>query len=334
MKTKIKVMIFVLIAIPAGILELNLALRLLSISDDLAVFGGYAILVLLGAAVVAAAIKYCRVSTIGLMLLLCGCYKIIPPGEVGIKVQQTGSDRGVSNTPLETGRVFYNPFNENVLEYPTNMQRAIWTRSESEGKKNNEELAFQSSDSLHFTCDVAVAYQLVRENVPRFYVQFRNDDLDSFTHGFFRDAVRKAIGIAATHYTQEEINGGKQAQFEKEAQDALVASMEPYGVHIAQLAFTSPPRPPDVVSSAIHAKIAAIQRAEQIENEKRQAIAEGQKTIALADAQAQANAHINASITPQLVQWESLRVMREKWDGRMPMVQGSSQGLMLSLPVK
>lgn len=340
---KLKVIATFLLGVPLFVLMINLGLHLLSVSDDLAVLAGYGIFVLIGFTIVRAALRLypialklvAKITSVVLCLVMCGCYAIIPPGEVGIKVQQTGTDRGVSNTPLETGRVFYNPFNENVLEYPTNMQRAIWTRSSTEGKNStNEELSFQSSDSLHFTCDVAVAYQLIRENVPKFYVQFRNDDLNSFTHGFFRDAVRKAIGIAATHYTQEEINGGKQADFEKEAQEALTVAMEPYGVHIAQLAFTSPPRPPDSVRDAISSKIAAIQRAEQIENEKRQATAEGQKTVALAQAQATANAAINASITPQLVQWQSLQVMKDKWDGRMPMVQGQGQGLILNLPVK
>jgi regulator of protease activity HflC (stomatin/prohibitin superfamily) len=272
------------------------------------------------------------------VLTTTGCYKIIPPGHAGIVVQQTGSARGVNQIPVETGRVFYNPFNEDVLDYPTYVQRAIWTASTSEGKKDekgersNEEIAFQSSDSLHFTGDVAVAYQLQSEKVPHFYVQFRSDDLENFTHGFFRDAVRKSIGIAAQQFTQEEINGGKQADLEHQAEDILRKSMEPFGVNIVQLAFTSPPRPPDQVKQAIQGKVAAIQKAEQIENEKRQSVAEGAKNIALAQAQAQANALITSSITPTLLQWEQLKVMQNKWDGHMPMVNGGSSPLMLQLP--
>jgi regulator of protease activity HflC (stomatin/prohibitin superfamily) len=257
---------------------------------------------------------------------LTGCYAVIPPGHAGIVVQQTGTDRGVQQIPVETGRVFYNPINEDVLDYPTFVQRAIWTASA------NEEIAFQSSDSLHFTGDVAVAYQLMKEKVPAFYVQFRSDDLATFTHGFFRDAVRKSIGLAAQNYTQEQINGGKQADLEAEAQKTLTASMAPYGVQIVQLAFTSPPRPPDAVKLAIQGKVAAIQRAEQIENEKRQAVAEGAKNVAYAEAQAKANSLITSSITPQLIQWEEIKVMQSKWDGKMPMVQGSAGGLMLNLP--
>lgn len=183
-------------------------------------------------------------------------------------------------------------------------------------------------------CYKTIAYQLIHEKIPAFYVQFRNDDIEAFTHGFFRDAVRKSIGAAAQKYTQEEVNGGRQADLERDAQATLAAFMEAYGVRIVQLAFTSPPRAPDAVRTAIEQKIAATQRAEQIENEKRQATAEGAKTVALAEAQAKANGLITASINPTLIQWEQMKVLREKWDGHMPMVSGGSgAGLMLNVPV-
>lgn len=335
----------------ALLLGFSASLHLANINSDLAVAG--AILLFATTALTAFLwVKYAFPGAYGkvikavdkaffaamLCVFLSGCYRTIEPGHAGIKVEQTGGNKGVSQIPIETGRVFYNPVNEYVLDYPTNVQRAIWTESQSEGKKNeggglpNEEIAFQSSDQLHFTGDVAVAYQLVHEHVPAFYVQFRSDDIDTFTHGFFRDAVRKSIGLAAQHYTQEEINGGKQADLEAEAQASLTKAMESYGVRIIQLAFTSPPRPPATVKTAIEGKIAATQRAEQIENEKRQAVAEGQKTIALADAQAQANARINASITPQLIQWQQTKILGDKWDGHFSMVQGGQNPLMLALP--
>src|ERR1700733_3401909 len=258
---------------------------LMNLPNDLAVWGGVgllAIVLTLGWIILrwraARACEWVRTKVdallftvlIAIVVTSTGCYKVIEPGHAGIKVEQTGGNRGGSQIPIETGRVFYNPFNEYVLDYPTNVQRAIWTASPNEGQRtaadktsDNEEISFQSSDQLHFTCDVAVAYQLTHEKVPAFYVQFRSDDILNFTHGFFRDAVRKAIGLAAQHYTQEEINGGRQADLESEAQASLTKAMEPYGVHIIQLAFTSPPRPPATVKTAIEGKIAATQRAEQ-----------------------------------------------------------------------
>ncbi len=252
--------------------------------------------------------------------MLAGCYTTVEPGRVGIKVKQTGGDRGVQDIPAESGRVFYNPLNEYVLEYPTSVQRAIWTINPGEGKGANEEIAFQSSDSLHFTADVAVAYHLPLNTVPHFYVQFRNDDLAAFTHGFFRDATRSAIGDAAHNLTAEEINGGKQADLASNAQKHLAEKMLKYGVVIDQLVFTSPPRPPAQVKTAIEAKIAATQSAERVENQLREAAAEAKKTIVTAQAEAEANRLRQTALTPAIL--EQMRLA--KWNGVLPQVVGTA----------
>lgn len=260
-------------------------------------------------------------AVLTMTFMLAGCYTTVEPGRVGIKVKQTGGDRGVQDIPAESGRVFYNPVNEYVLEYPTSVQRAIWTSNATEGAKGeNEEIAFQSSDSLHFTADVAVGYHLPANTVPHFYVQFRNDDLAAFTHGFFRDATRSAIGDAAHNLTAEEINGSKQAALAKAAEAALTAKMLKYGVAIDQLVFTSPPRPPAQVKTAIEAKIAATQSAERVENQLREAAAEAKKTIVTAQAEAEANRLRQTALTPAIL--EQMRL--EKWNGVLPQVVGTA----------
>jgi regulator of protease activity HflC (stomatin/prohibitin superfamily) len=315
----------------------NMALLWLNEPSDLKVWAGYLTIV----TIVAGAVKGVRMwirhnggmfGVVFILAMTTGCmYKTVPPGHVGIRVEMTGSDRGVQQIPLQTGRIWYNPINETVLDYPTFVQRAIWTRSSVEGSPNNDEISFQSKDALHFAADVAVSYQLLRDKVPHFYVQFRNDNISSFTHGFLRDAVRNAIGKIANEYTAEEINGIKQSEITEKALAAVSKKLEVIGVDIVQMGFTSPPRPPEEVARAIKNKIAAIQRAEQAENERREAIAEGEKTVALAQATARANEVIQRSVTPQLIQWRQLDILNAKWDGKFPQVQGATGNPMLML---
>jgi len=99
-------------------------------------------------------------------VLLTGCYKVVAPGSVGIVVKQSGTDRGVQDFPIQSGRVWYNPLNETVLTYPTYVQRAVWTSSAQEGRSMNDEISFQSAEGLRFTSDVNVSYELTREQVP------------------------------------------------------------------------------------------------------------------------------------------------------------------------
>jgi hypothetical protein len=335
---KVSHVIAAIVGIPAALLLFNLGTHLLSIPNDMAVYAGY--LVFLFLAIVFAGLAILGWKKIGKWMLglalvvgigsLTGCYVTVPPGHVGILVQQTGSQRGVQDFPAKTGRVFYNPINEDVLTYPTSIQRVVWSASEKEGHPINEEIAFQSKEGLHFTADINCSYEMVAANVPAFYVRFRKDDISDFTHGFLRDTVRNAFNIS-TEYSAEDINGGKQAELVSRVEELAKKTLAPMGVNIVQLGFIAPPRPPDVVKVAYENKIAATQKAEQVENELRAATAEGQKIKALAAATASANSEINASLTPQLVQWRQLDVMQSKWNGQLPQVVGAGGVPLLQL---
>ena len=273
------------------------------------------------------------VTIAGAALCCTGCYKVVTPGHVGIVVKQSGSDRGVQDFPIQSGRVWYNPINEVVLTYPTFVQRAIWTSSTQEGRPLNDEISFQSAEGLRFTADVNVSYELVREQVPRFYVKFRNDDLDNFTHGFFRDAVRNAFKVS-TQYRAEDVNGVRQFELIDKVLDQVKGTMAPFGVNVIQLGFAAPPRPPETVKEAIESKIAATQHAERAENEKREAIAEAAKAVEIARGQAQANDLLTKSLTPTLVQWKQLEILEQKWNGQFPQVVGNGAVPLLPMQTK
>jgi regulator of protease activity HflC (stomatin/prohibitin superfamily) len=274
-----------------------------------------------------------RFAMVCAALSLTGCYRVVAPGHVGIVVKQAGSDRGVQDFPIQSGRVWYNPVNEVVLTYPTFVQRAIWTSSSLEGRAMNDELSFQSAEGMHFDADVNVSYQLNRDQVPHFYVKFRNDDLTGFTHGFFRDAVRNAFKVS-TQYRAEDINGVKQSELIDKVLEQVRETMRPFGVEVIQLGFAAPPRPPDTVKQAIEAKIAATQHAERAENEKREAIAEAAKSVEIARGQALANDLLTKSLTPTLVQWKQLEILQQKWNGQFPQVVGSNAIPLLSMAAK
>lgn len=347
MKTGLKVTA-VLATVFVAMLIMNQALRLLNERSDMAVLAGFGIiLVCVVAAVTAGAWARKRIlasiqkqldahkgeapRAIALAFLVLamvsttGCYKLITPGHVGVVVHQTGSDRGVQDFPLQVGRVWYNPVTETVFEYPTNVQRVIWTKSAQEGKAENEEINYNSKDELVFHGDFAVSYELLREHVPAFYVKFRNDDIEAFTHGFFRDEVRNALNDIAAQYTADELYGEKKSEFLDKAKERIIDRVKAFGVNVVALGYASSPRPPEQVANAINNKIAAIQLATQKENELRQSEADAKKVIAAARGTAEANAEITKSINPQLIQWRQLDVQQQaiyKWNGQLPAYTG------------
>jgi regulator of protease activity HflC (stomatin/prohibitin superfamily) len=252
--------------------------------------------------------------------VMTGCYTTVGPGHVGIKVEQTGHQRGVQDFPVKTGRVWYNPINEDVLEFNTSVQSYTWTQNPGEGRPQNEEMCFKSSDFLIFCADVNAAFKIVEEKAPQFYVNFRDADTDKFIHGFFRNVLRDSFTKYAAQYSSDDINGGKQDELLVKVTTASKAELLTYGVELLKLGFAHPPRPPPEIQRAITAKLEAVQRAIQAENELRSAEAEAKKKIAEAEGKAKANQAEMSSLTPQLLQMRAL----EKWDGHLPQVNGST----------
>jgi len=274
----------------------------------------------------------------------CG-YKRVPPGYVGIKVDLYGKDKGVEGYPLVTGAFWYNPLTTNILEYPTFVQTAIWTRSIQEGSPTNEEISYNSSEGLIFTADISLSYSLIPEKVPAFYVKFRSDDLTHFTHGILHNIARDAFNAYSPNYTAEELYGKKKEELLMQVRKTLNEAVQPYGVVVDQFGYVGAPRPPDQIVAAINSKITATQNALRVENEVRQAEAEAKKNVAMADGeakvkialaegQAQANKALTASLSEPLIRWRELDITEKavaKWNGARPMVEGKESGLLLSI---
>lgn len=298
-----------------------------------------------------------------------GC-TMVEPGSVGIVVNKMGSDRGVENIPQETGLVWYNPISQTVFEYPVFVQTVVWTKSPTEGSPLNEEVSFNTKDGMVMTGDVSLSYSIKPDYVPKFYVKFRSDNLSTFTHGFLRNQARDKFSEVASIYSVEEVYGAKKETFLKEVKHRLNSELSGVGVVIEQFGFIGAPRPPENVVAAINMKIAATQKAMQIENELRQsqaealkviakaegeakarlataqgeamsavALAEGEATatMARAEATAKSNELISRSISDKALEWKRLALQEQaisRWNGARPQIEGAgSNGIMFQLPV-
>ena len=280
-------------------------------------------------------------------IFAAGCATRIGPGNVGIKVDLAGSQRGVEDLPIRTGWVFYNPAGSKVVEYPTFVQTAKWTHDLNEGRPINEELSFNTLQGLTVYGDISLSYHLDPAKVPAFYVKFRSDDIDQFTHGFLRNVARDSMNRVAANYTVEEIMGEKKPEMEQRSREELQSEVKDIGVVIEQFGFIGSPRPPESVVAAINAAQQAKYIAQQKQNEllqsqadaaKQVAAAEGQakSQIAIAQGEAESNRLRAASISPQIIEWQKLAVTDrwiERWNGSMPQVEAGGQipGMLLNV---
>lgn len=300
------------------------------------------------------------------MLSMIGCDRI-GVGHVGLVVDLAGSQRGVQDFTLRTGWVFYNRFATQVVEYPTFVQTAIWTKDPHEGDNpaydgsdGNEEITFTTRDSMVVKADFNVSYLLDAPKVPAFYVKFRSDDLKTFTHGYFKNAARNCINEVAGGYQVEQIMGDN-GPFIKAAEKCLQADVLTIGVLVQQFGITGAPRPPEQVTQNINMKVQASQIALQKDNEVAQSKAEALKKVAeaegdansvrarakgdadavvmKAEAQKKSNELINASLTPMVLERTRLDMQWHQIDAwaaggaRVPeTVLSNGQGMIYQLP--
>lgn len=338
---------------------LQVAFNFINAADDVQLYTGVAFLIVLLGIALFTLIKAGKmiykplakfIATLVLLFAVVGsttgCYDVVAPGHVGIKVNRYGQGRGVADYPIRTGMVWYNPFSTSVIEYPVFMQTASWTSNPHEGNAQNEEISFNSKEGLSISADVSLSYQLNADKASHFYVKFRADNIDNFTHGFLRNVARDAFTEEAAHYTAEELYGLKKEEFLTHVRARVNSQVDSLGITVEQLGFIGLMRLPPNVVDALNAKVKAIQDASTAENQLRTAQAnaairvagadgEAKARVAAAQGDAQANRLLQASLTPQLIEWRRLNLQEQainKWDGTLPTYNGGGAVPFVNIP--
>lgn len=255
---------------------------------------------------------------------------VIPPGYVGIKVNQSGGNRGVDQYPVLTGRQFYNPVNERIYEYPVFLQTVVWTKDVTEGSATDQSITFNSMEGAVVNVDVSLSYAFMTEKVPSIFVEFRRTP-EEITNTYMRTQVRDAFSRVASTMPIVDIFGAKKQELLARVKEDLRLALEPKGFRVDSISMVGNPRLDPNVATSINNVIQAAQRAQeaqnkvaQVEAEARQKVAEAEgeakKITTLAEAQAAANERLTKSLTPELVQYEAL----QKWNGQLPQTTGGA----------
>jgi len=228
----------------------------------------------------------------------------IDAGHEGILVKLYGSDKGVQDVSLVTGRVWYNPFTEEVFEFPTFVQTIDYSP-----------FTVNARDGSVFTVDPTISFRVLPGESPRIFSKYRKK-IDQITETTLYNYTRDAFRIQFNLYTTDSIISNRQS-FEDKVQQALGNALRKEGFDLEQM--TSGLQYPDEIVKAVNLKNRAVQQALQVENELKVAEAQARKKIVEAEAEAKANELRQRTLTPLLIQQQFI----EKWDGQTPLY-GSS----------
>ena len=273
-----------------------------------------------------------NIRTIALMCVALGglaACSYVPAGNVGIKVNLLGGEKGVESEVLGVGR-YWIGWNEDLYIFPTFMQNYVWTAGVDEGSPNDESISFQTADGMTANADIGISYSIDPEKVSIIFQTYRRG-VEEITDTFLRNMVRDALVKQSSNKPIEYVYGAGKSELLASVQKDVADQVAPLGINIGKIYWIGEIRLPPTVIDSINAKNAATQMAQQRQNEVAQAKAEADKKIEdargeaesilrVAEAQAKANKLLAESLTTEFVQYQAIT----KWDGQLPKMTGSS----------
>ena len=261
-------------------------------------------------------------------VLLASCSKV-PAGNVGVKFQMYGDDKGALKE-LPPGR-YWVGWGYEMYTFPTFTQTYTFTRSVTEGRAADESISFQTAQGLTVNADVGITYHIDPSKVTLIFQKYRKG-IDEITDVYLRNMIRDALVKEASGLDIESVYGRGKANLIDAVQKDVSDEVSGVGIEVEKIYWIGELRLPENVVQSINAKIQATQMAEQRQNEVAQARAEAEKVEAEAQGRAQAQITIAEAdakaielkgqalrSNPNIIQMSAI----EKWDGRLPTYAGS-----------
>lgn len=230
---------------------------------------------------------------------LTSCSERIDAGCEGILVNLYGSEKGVDDVSLCTGRVWYNPFTQDVYEYPTYVQTVDYPP-----------FTINAKDGSEFRIDPTISLKIADDKSPFVFRKYRKE-LGDVISGTLYNYVRDAFRIQLNKYTTDQIVSNRDL-VEKAIESYLSRALAKENFHLEQL--TSGLQYPKTIVESVNAKNRAVQEAMRVQNEVKVVQAEAQKKIVAAEAEYRANELRTKALTPAVLE----QMWIEKWDGRLP----------------
>lgn len=244
-------------------------------------------------------------------------------GNVGLKVDQTGTERGVNPTKYVTGWVFYNPIGSDVVEFPTYMQHVEY-----------EEFKINAYGGSQFSIKPYINYVVDASKADSIYMAFKTTDLDAISISYIRNAVYQAFTDITGKYMPDDLLKNRE-KYEKAVFSSLSKAMQNKGFILQQV--TSNLTPPQTLVEAIDAKNKADQDAQKIQLQVAMIEAQARKDVAQAkgdsasrvikaQGEAEAIKKLQMQITPEYIEY----IKWNSWDGKLP-VYGVAPNLFKSI---
>lgn len=263
------------------------------------------------------------------------CRERVDPGTVGVLIDYCqGSEAKEPKTRLIAmgSYEWVDWICQKMVEYPVSEQTLTMVESPNDNPMpGDDSVMCQAKGGVSIQLDVSVVWQINLDEANQLALKRPGMPLTGAVDGsiagtLVRPLARNAINIACGDYTYDEVIADKKAQFQEAAEAIARHSLTESHIVLRQM-FIRGAHLTKEQKAAIDEKIKAQQAAQAAFYLKQKADAEGLALIAQANAQAEANRILAASLTPEVL--EARRI--EKWDGKSPQVVGTGTNPMFPI---
>ena len=269
-----------------------------------------------------------------IVLLIFGysCTYKVDPGYAGVIYSMDG---GIETETLGQGFHVVAPWKK-VIEYPVSTETVYYTKNNDDGdEKKDNSINVNTKDGKQVNVSVTYAYHMDEVQLPSVFEKFRGQKSEVIEAGYMKNEMYQAINEITSQYSLMELVGDKRPQINEAILDKVRKSLEPYGVVIETFNL-SDVVPDEQTKEAIQAVVNAQNALEKAKVEKEQAEVDAEKArvaakgkadaeLIEAEGTAAANAKLQESLTPLIVEQRKL----DKWDGKLPGIVAGDSNLLI-----
>lgn len=258
-------------------------------------------------------------AAVAAISLLAACSKV-PAGNVGVKFDLYGGDKGVTGEVVGPGK-YWLGWNEEMYLFPTFAQNYSWTAGNDVTSPGDESISFQDREGTQINADIGVTYAIDGAKADTVFQKYRKG-VDEITDVYLRNMVRDALNSETSKLDVSEIYGPGKEELMQRVTQRVKAQVQDIGIVVEKIYWIGAMRLPPQITTAINAKIEATQKAQQRENELQTATAQAQiererargeadARVIAAEGEAKANRLVAESISSGLVSY----IEAQRWNG-------------------
>lgn len=240
------------------------------------------------------------------------CTERIPAGYVGVQYSMNG---GVQGEVLNQGWHLIAP-TKKVTEYSVATEQLYMSADKREGSKEDDSFDVVTKDG-RMNVDFEMSYRFDPDKVPDLFTRYRGMGGQDIINNIVRGKVKTLVNEVTSKYTVLEAHMEQKAQVNKDMTEHLRDKLSEFGV-VVESANLTQTRVNEEIEAAITKRSAAAQELEAEKQKKEKAQLEQETKKIQAETKAIENQKINETLSDEML----TKMFLDKWDGKLPQVNG------------